>query len=137
MPTPQHRNTALDGNPSVKIRFVLQSDASVPDDGWYIDDVKVVARPDTSLPAGPTGLAAVKLSNRRVRLNWTDQSGNEAGFKVWSSRDGITWTLLATTGANATTFTTGSLAKGAWHFRVSAFNPNGDSPFSNVVSVSL
>ena len=48
---------ALDGNPSVKIRFVLQPDASVPDDGWYIDDVKVVARPDTSLPAGPTGLA--------------------------------------------------------------------------------
>ena len=129
--------SAFDGNPSVKIRFVVQSDASVTDDGWYIDDVRVVGKPDTNAPAAPSGLSGTVLSQRRVRLNWADQSNNEAGFKVWSSRDGITWQLLATTGSGATSFTTGSLAKGTWHFRVSAFNPNGDSPFSNMVTVSL
>ena len=47
------------------------------------------------------------------------------------------WTLLTTTDANTTSFTTGTLAKGAWHFRVSAFNAAGDSAFTSIVTTSL
>jgi hypothetical protein len=130
--------SAFAGNPSVKIRFVLQSDASVTFDGWYIDDVKVVARVDTTPPpAAPTSLVANKLSNRRVSLSWADQSSNEAGFHVWGQRNGGAWQLLTTTGTDLQTYTTDSLAKGQWSFRVSAFNFAGESGDSNIVAIAL
>ena len=128
---------AYAGNPGVKVRFRLQSDSSVVQDGWYLDDVRVVGKPDTAAPAAPSGLTGAVLSKRRVRLDWADTSANETGFHVWSSRDGITWTLLATTAANGATYTTGTLAAGTWHFRVSAFNGAGESPFSNAVTLTL
>lgn len=90
-----------------------------------------------AVPVAPTNLTATKLSKSRVRLNWTDRSNNETGFRVWSSRDGVTWTLLATAAADATSFTTGTLGRGTWHFRVSAFNADGESPFSNTVTINL
>ena len=65
-----------------------------------------------------------------------DNASNETGFHVWSSRDGKTWTLFATLAASSGTgktveFITGTLASGTWYFRVSAYNANGDSAYSN------
>lgn len=92
---------------------------------------------DMTVPIAPTNLVATKFSNRRVRLTWTDRSSDETGFHVWSSRDNITWTLMFTTSADATSYTTSSLVRGTWYFRVSGFNNDGESLFSNTSILDL
>lgn len=37
----------------------------------------------TILPAVPTGLTAVKGSEIRINLSWTDNTGDETGFEIW------------------------------------------------------
>jgi len=89
-------------------------------------------------PAAPTSLTASYVKNARTAtLKWKDNATNEAGYKVWySTNNGSTWSLYATLNANATTYKTASLTKGATYlFRISAFNEAGDSPFSNTVQV--
>ena len=137
--------SAYDGKASLRVRFRFQSNGSVNADGRYVDDVAVVGKaidpdtspPPTAVPAAPSGLTASPLSSRRVRLDWADHSEDETGFHVWSSRDDVNWTLTATMAANATSYTTGSLARGTWYFRVSAFNDAGASLLTGVVSVSV
>lgn len=46
------------------------------------------------VPAAPTNLTAVANSFRQVTLEWTDNSGNENGFIIERSLDGITFTYL-------------------------------------------
>jgi Fibronectin type III domain len=87
-------------------------------------------------PAAPGSLTATALSDTQVRLAWSNVTG-ETGFYVWRSRDGRTWTRIATTAADATTFTdTGLRAKTLYYYRVQAFNAVGASAFSPVVKVT-
>ncbi len=51
-----HNLSAYDGNPTVKIRYRLQSDFSFKQDGWYVDDVEVVGI-GTSPADGQSGLS--------------------------------------------------------------------------------
>src|SRR5439155_13534330 len=46
-------------------------------------------------PAAPTNLTALK-TGKKAKLTWTDNASDESGFHVWSSRDGVTWTLMTT-----------------------------------------
>jgi hypothetical protein len=60
---------------------------------------------------------------------------------VWSSRDGVTWTLVATVAASSGTgrtvqYTSGSLASGTW-YKVTSYNAGGDSTGSNVGSLVI
>ena len=54
---------------------------------------------------GPANLRVAALASTRVRLTWTDRSRNETGFVVERWQEGRTWARVATTVANATTFT--------------------------------
>src|SRR5262249_15888998 len=51
-------------------------------------------------PAAPTGLTASAASSTRVNLTWTDKSGNETGFKIERSTNGVNFTQIATVGVN-------------------------------------
>ena len=104
--------------------------------------VTVSAMTQTPAPLAPGSLTAAKLSKSRVRLTWRDNSANENGFYLYSSRDGITWTRMATAAllsgtGGMQTYTTGTLARGTWYFRVASFNAGGESSPSNEVSVLL
>jgi hypothetical protein len=93
-------------------------------------------RPPSAVPAAPSNLTGTPLSHSSVRLNWTDNSTTETGFKVERSLDGVTYTTIATTAANATTFTdTGLAAVTTYYYRVSATSAAGDSPPSPRVNV--
>jgi hypothetical protein len=99
--------------------------------------VTIVAAP---VPAAPNSLTAQKKDNG-AQLRWRDNATNETGFHVWSSRDGITWTLMSTLGPSSGSgkwvqSTIGSLASGLWYFKVTAFNSYGDSQFSNTVTIT-
>ena len=87
----------------------------------------------TNPPAAPTNLVARAVSGTQVRLNWIDNSNNEATFNIDYSTDGINFSRVATASLNATEFIVGSLSPLAqYYFRVSAANIAGASAPTNV-----
>jgi uncharacterized protein (TIGR02145 family) len=84
------------------------------------------------IPAAPTNLSAVAESSSQINLSWTDNSGNEAGFKIERSLDSIRWDVIATVEMNQTTFqNTGLVTSGPYFYRIRSFNDAGDSDPSN------
>ena len=85
-------------------------------------------------PAAPFNLIANAVSSTRIDLTWTDSSNNEDGFKIERSPDGTTFTQIATVGANVTTYAnTGLTCATFYHYRVRAYNANGNSAYSNTL----
>lgn len=87
-------------------------------------------------PTAPSGLTVTTISQSSLRLNWTDASDNETGFKIERSPNGVSgWQQVGATGMNATAFQDlGLLAGTTYHYRVLANNAGGDSTPSNVAS---
>jgi probable HAF family extracellular repeat protein len=93
--------------------------------------------PSSGLPSAPSALTASLMSPPSVRLGWTDNAGNETGYRIERSV-GIkgTFVLLAQVGANATTYSDSTITTGTtYRYRVRAFNASGSSAWSNVASV--
>ncbi len=101
-------------------------------------NVSSVMTPAPPLPAAPSGLAAAVVSISQINLSWTDNSNNETGFIIERSTDGVTFSLLTTTAANATSYSdTNSLAPGTtYYYCVRATNSFGDSSNSSVASAT-
>ncbi len=73
-------------------------------------------------PSDPTNLIASVTSPTSVHLTWTDQSNNEAGFKIESSTDGTNWSAIGTVATNVTSFDdTHALAATTYTYRVRAY----------------
>ena len=74
-----------------------------------------------------------------IVLQWQDNSSDETGFKIERSPDGVTgWALIATVGAGVTTLTVTQNIHGVDpavenHFRVYAYNGDGNSGYTNIV----
>ncbi|MGD0649829.1 MAG: fibronectin type III domain-containing protein [Verrucomicrobiia bacterium] len=87
-------------------------------------------------PAAPSSLTASTVSSNQISLSWTDNSGNEDGFKIERAPDigGVpgAWTQIATVGSNVTAYSdlTASADTKYW-YRVRAYNTGGDSTYSN------
>jgi Concanavalin A-like lectin/glucanases superfamily len=68
-----------------------------------------------------------------VSLSWTDTSSNEDGFNIERSTDGTSWTPIASTSANVSSFEdTGLSTSTVYYHRVRAFNSTTYSGYSNV-----
>ncbi len=106
--------------------------------GGTLDLAAAVAyQPSTTPPVAPTGLAAAVASATQINLSWTDNSADEAGFKVERSTDGVSFTQIGTTAAGVRTYSaTGLVASTAYTFRVRAYNANGDSAYSNTATAT-
>jgi hypothetical protein len=82
-------------------------------------------------PSAPSGLTAFEQDNGDVNLSWTDASTNETGFLIERSDDnGQTWTLVATIGANNTSYTVAATqagTSGSSQLRVRSTNEAGAS----------
>lgn len=85
------------------------------------------------VPAAPQGLQATTLSGSEIRLNWTDGSTNEQGFRIERRQGSGSWMLLpAIIGANITTHVDSGLSSDTQYaYRVFAFNQAGAGPNSN------
>jgi hypothetical protein len=93
-------------------------------------------------PVAPSNFAVNYSENDDIRLTWTDNSGNEVGFDVFRSTDNETFTKIATVPANTpiapstvsfddlntTPFVT-------YFYTMRAFNGNGNSVFSDTLSI--
>jgi len=91
----------------------------------------------TAVPA-PSNLTATAQSTSAIALNWTDNSTSETGFTIESSTNGSTgWSVLATVGANVTSYSNGGLSPNTTRFyHVRAFTGAGASAWSNTASAT-
>jgi hypothetical protein len=88
-------------------------------------------------PAAPTNLLATAISSSQIALSWTDNANNEAGFQIQRSSNGVNFALIATVGANVTTYTdNGRTAGTTYYYRARAFNARGNSAVSNIASAT-
>ena len=85
-------------------------------------------------PTAPSGLTATPVSVNTITIEWTDNSDNEAGFKIEQCQ-GLGCTDFAVAGyvtAGATNATATNLAKNkTYTYRVRAYNDAGNSDYSN------
>lgn len=90
------------------------------------------------VPNVPTNLTATAASNSQIDLNWIDNSNNETGFQVKRSPTSTgTFTVIATTGPGATTYSnTGLTGSTTYYYRVLAVNSAGSSRSSNTASAT-
>ncbi|MEY4672897.1 MAG: hypothetical protein RL148_681 [Planctomycetota bacterium] len=88
-------------------------------------------------PSAPTGLTATGTSTTTIQLGWTDNAGNESGYYVDRSADGVTFSRIATLGAGSIAYADATLAQNTtrW-YRVQAYNAGGTSAYSNVASAT-
>lgn len=88
-----------------------------------------------TLPAAPSGLAAMASAQQRVTLTWTDNSARPSAFKVERAPGGTgNWTQIAVTPIGATEYADNSLAVDtSFSYRVRATNASGDSGYSETV----
>lgn len=88
-------------------------------------------------PESPAELAATAVTYQQVNLSWTDRSGNETGFEVEISIDGVNFQKTGTLPANATSYqATGLKELTKYYFRVRALNAIGYSSYSNVANAT-
>lgn len=83
----------------------------------------------TTLPASPSGLRLTLLSYTSIKLEWTDNSVDESGFRIERKTGKGAFVALNTNpGVNATSFTDFGLTAGTTYtYHVRAYNANGDS----------
>ncbi|MFH0890438.1 MAG: fibronectin type III domain-containing protein [Candidatus Liptonbacteria bacterium] len=87
-------------------------------------------------PVAPTNLTAVQSGNNVV-LSWTDNSNNEAGFKIYR---GPVWTDKGNGGANTNSFTDFNVLQGSYVYHINAFTgatPPVYSDVSNDVGITV
>jgi len=83
--------------------------------------------PSGQPPVAPSNLQATPLDSTHIRLDWSDNSGNESGFAIY---DGDIF--VATVEANTVSYTVGDVAPGSYHcYHIYAFNSYGDSPWTD------
>jgi pectate lyase len=88
-------------------------------------------------PAAPSSLTATAASSSQINLSWTDNSNNEAGFRIERSSGGSAFAEVGTVGANVTSFqNTGLAASTSYTYRVIATNSAGSSSPSNTASAT-
>ncbi|HEU4389073.1 MAG TPA: fibronectin type III domain-containing protein, partial [Blastocatellia bacterium] len=86
-------------------------------------------------PVPPGNMVAVAASAKRINLAWTDNSNDEVGFKIERSRDGFSFSLIATVDVNSISHSDPGLRPNrTYYYRVRSFNALGDSAYSNTAS---
>jgi hypothetical protein len=88
-------------------------------------------------PTAPSSLSATADTESRIIVRWKDNSGNEKGFRLERSRNGVDFAEIAMLGANTTSYSDTGLADGTtYYYRVRAYNSVGNSAFSNTDSAT-
>jgi hypothetical protein len=86
-----------------------------------------------SPPDAPTVLTATPpAADGTLDLAWTDNSANEAGFRIERSLDDITYVEISSVAAGKVTYVDeGLLDSTLYYYHVYAFNVAGDSTAAN------
>lgn len=105
--------------------------------GWFGQYSTNVVVNVGGVPVAPANLTATIISNSQVNLNWQDLSNNETGFKIERKPLTGSYSQIALTAANATSYpNTGLSPSTSYCYRIRSTNANGDSSYSNEVCVT-
>lgn len=117
-------NNSMD-NPTVDGVIMLQRTFQ-----WAMGDAVTAGE---AAPAAPTNLVATSFGADGISLSWIDNSTNESGFKIERSEAAPgSWAEITQTSANISSYADLGLNAGTvYYYRVRAFNPAGDSAYSN------
>ena len=91
-----------------------------------------------SAPDSPSDLEAVGKSSSQIRLTWTDNASDAAGFKIERRKDGEElFVQVDKVGEGETAYTDFGLARDmTYEYRVRAFNEASNSEFSGTASAT-
>ncbi|MCJ7581116.1 MAG: hypothetical protein MUP98_11360 [Candidatus Aminicenantes bacterium] len=88
-------------------------------------------------PDAPTGLTARAIGVAKIALNWTDNSDNEDGFYIYRD-SGSGYIPYVTVGPDTSSYADSQISSNTTYFyKVCAFNDEGESYYSNTVSVKI
>lgn len=83
-------------------------------------------------PTAPSNLSLTVVSSTVIDLTWTDNSGNETGYKVERAVNGGAFSEIVTLGANVESYqNTGLSPETSYTYRVLAYNGSVSSDYSN------
>ncbi|MCF7811391.1 fibronectin type III domain-containing protein [bacterium] len=126
-------------------------DAGLEPYSWYYYKVRTLLDTLTSdwsnldsmytevlLPLKPTELTAEAIAATLIKLEWTDNAVNEFGYVVESILPADNhWTCLDTLPVNSILFYKGGLtSESSYTFRIYAYNGYGNSPYSDLISIT-
>jgi hypothetical protein len=120
--------------------MVALADTSAFVDGVQLTSTGTVNIAQISIPTGPSNVFFSGTTTSSTTLAWSDNSGNESGWHVYRSTDGIQFTQVASLPSNQTSFTDSNLSAGtAYIYRVAAWNSAGESALTsgNITTVAL
>jgi len=87
---------------------------------------------DTTPPNAPSNLDAGAVAFNEIDLNWQDNSNIESGFEIWQQKEGGSWQLKSTVGANITSKDITGLEEGTTYcYKIRAYSSYGNSDWSN------
>jgi hypothetical protein len=90
-----------------------------------------------SPPDRPTNLTADTISAGQIDLAWDQTSDDEYGFYVYRSKNGNPMAVIATTAADATTYSDdGLISSTTYDYEISAFNAAGETDPSDPASAT-
>lgn len=136
---------------SVMTNIIQYTDSLLTPATWYFYRVRALnqigyssysntdsAKTDDIAPLAPSNLQLSALSKRIVQLSWQDNSGNETGFKILR-RTGFSagWSVIDSTSADETSFVDTLDLPTFCVYRIFAFNPFGESNYSDSVFTDL
>jgi hypothetical protein len=86
-------------------------------------------------PNAPTALTALAISSTQIDLAWTDNSGDETGFSIARSTDGVNFAEIDTVVANEESYSdTTCIPNTLYYYKVCAYNGSGNSAYTNIAS---
>ncbi|MHC1742078.1 MAG: fibronectin type III domain-containing protein [Syntrophobacteraceae bacterium] len=105
--------------------------------GFSLYSSQATAITPGEIPEAPSNLAVTRITRDSIRIRWNDNSNNEQGFYVERSLNGVNWTRVRTNARNDFNWNNTGLARRRTYFyRVQAFNADGVTAYTNVVSAT-
>jgi hypothetical protein len=127
-------NTGLSASTSYSFRVRAFNEAG--NSSYSPNASATTLTPTETVPNAPSNLKGTVQSTGIV-LSWWDNANNETGFVIERSSGGGSFSVIATVGANVTTYTDGTGQTGNQKYRVRAFNTAGYSAYSNQINLKV
>lgn len=86
------------------------------------------------VPSAPANLYQTSVTSNSISLSWT-QSALASGYNVYRSTNGVNFSKISST--SNTYYTDTNLSPSTtYYYKVTAYNPSGESGYSNVIAVT-
>ena len=125
----------VDIKSETKIDFIFQETSAQSFPAQYSSYISCNSA--IAVPAAPSATTATNAQTL-VNVTWTDQSSDETGFKIYRRLSNETEAKELATAVTASPYVDSTLTEGQTaYYSVSAYNANGESAKSKVVSATL